>query len=63
MPLLAITADDGLASDTDSLVSAIRAAGGHEVTPRHFATDHNYSDRRIGLESVILGWLAARAGR
>lgn len=57
-PLLALTADDGLAPDTDALVSAIRAQGGHEVTAMHVATDHNWSDHRIALESTILTWLA-----
>lgn len=58
MPLLALTADDGLAPDTDALVRAIRAQGGHEVTEMHVATDHSWSDRRIALESIILTWLA-----
>jgi len=58
MPLLALTADDGLAPDTDALVRAIRTHGGHEVTEMHVATDHSWSDRRIALESIILTWLA-----
>lgn len=61
MPLLALTADDGLASDTDSLVRAIKAGGGHKVTTMHASTDHNWSDRRVALQDVILRWLAARA--
>lgn len=57
-PLLALTADDGLAPDTDALVRLIQAQGGHEVTPMHVATDHSWSDHRIALESTILIWLA-----
>jgi uncharacterized protein len=57
VPLLALTADDGLAPDTDVLVRAIQAKGGHKVTALHFATDHSWSDHRIALESEIIKWL------
>ena len=60
VPLLALTADDGLASDTDALVGAIRQRGGGNVTAIHVATDHNWSDHRIALQATILHWLAAR---
>ena len=59
IPLLAITADDGLAPDSTALVSAIAAKGGHQATVKHFATDHSFSDHRIALESEIINWLAA----
>jgi len=58
MPLLVLTADDGLARDAGALVKAIEAAGGHKATTLHFATDHSWSDRRITLESEIIKWLA-----
>ncbi|NDQ55545.1 MAG: alpha/beta hydrolase [Acidipila sp.] len=57
-PLLALTSDDGLAPDTDALVHAIEAKGGHKVTATHVATDHSWSDHRIALESAIITWLA-----
>ena len=57
-PLLALTSDDGLAPHTDRLVAAITAAGGRQVTSRHFATDHGWSDHRIRLEATIIEWLA-----
>lgn len=60
IPFLALTADDGLASDTDSLVSAIEARGGHKVTAVYVATDHNWSDHRVALQDIVLRWLAAR---
>lgn len=60
VPLLALTADDGLAPDTDSLVSAIRRSGGHDITTVHMATDHSWSDHRLALEATILRWLATR---
>jgi uncharacterized protein len=57
VPLLALTANDGLAPDTDALVRAIQGKGGHKVTALHVATDHSWSDRRILLESEIIKWL------
>jgi uncharacterized protein len=57
-PLLALTSDDGLAPDSDALVHAIEAKGGHKITTIHVATDHGWSDHRIALESAILTWLA-----
>jgi pimeloyl-ACP methyl ester carboxylesterase len=57
-PLLALTANDGLAPDTDALVKAIEAKGGHNVKTIHVATDHSWSDRRIFLESTVIDWLA-----
>ncbi|MGO9438405.1 MAG: alpha/beta hydrolase family protein [Terracidiphilus sp.] len=58
IPLLVLSADDGLAPGTDALVSAVRAKGGQKVTSVHVATDHSWSDRRICLESTIITWLA-----
>ena len=58
IPLLALTADDGLAPDAAALVKAIEAKGGHQTTVKHFATDHSFSDHRIALESEIINWLA-----
>jgi uncharacterized protein len=57
IPLLAVTADDGLAPDAAALLGAIAAKGGHQASVKHFATDHSYSDQRIALESEILNWL------
>jgi pimeloyl-ACP methyl ester carboxylesterase len=57
IPLLALTADDGLAPGTDALVRAIQAKGGHKVTALHVATDHSWSNHRIALESEIIKWL------
>ncbi len=62
-PLLVLSANDGFAGDADALVNAIHAQRGREVTTRHVATDHNWSDHRIALESTILNWLAERDSR
>ncbi|MGO9932095.1 MAG: alpha/beta hydrolase family protein [Steroidobacteraceae bacterium] len=58
IPLLALTADDNLAGNTDTLVEAIKAKGGTRVTSMHVATDHGWSDHRIALESIVITWLA-----
>jgi len=58
VPLLVLSANDGLAPETDALAHAIEAKGGHKVTAMHVATDHSWSDRRIALESTIITWLA-----
>jgi len=57
VPLLALTADDGLARDTDTLVKLIHERGGKRVEERHVATDHSWSDHRIALESIVINWL------
>jgi uncharacterized protein len=58
-PYLELTADDGLAADTDALAAAIRAKGGRQVTALHVATDHTWDDHRIALEAAVIGWLQA----
>jgi pimeloyl-ACP methyl ester carboxylesterase len=58
MPLLVLSAEDGLAPQTDSLVKAIRSNRGQNVTAIHVTTDHSWSDHRIFLESTIIDWLA-----
>jgi pimeloyl-ACP methyl ester carboxylesterase len=55
--LLVLSADDGLAPQTDALVQAIQAEGGHNVKAIHVATDHGWSDHRIFLESTVIEWL------
>jgi hypothetical protein len=55
--LLVLSADDGLAPQSDALVQAIQAEGGHNVKAIHVATDHGWSDHRIFLESTVIEWL------
>jgi len=57
IPVLAITANDHLAPQTDALVAAIKATGG-KVTAMHMETDHSYSDHRIALEGAVITWLS-----
>lgn len=60
LPLLVLTSDDGLAPGSDSLVAAVRAAGGTHVATAHVATDHSWSDARLRLEELVTAWLAQR---
>jgi uncharacterized protein len=57
IPVLAITSEDHLAAQTDTLVAAIKAKGG-KVTTIHMDTDHGYSDHRIALENAVITWLS-----
>ena len=56
-PALILTADDGLTPDNQRLAAALKSAGDSDVTEEHVATDHSYSDHRIGLESTVVRWL------
>jgi uncharacterized protein len=58
IPVLALTADDHLAAQTDSLVNAVKAKGGRQITTMHVATDHSWSDHRVALQSFVIIWLS-----
>ena len=58
VPMLALTSNDHLGPQADSLVAAVKAKGGTKVTTMHVDTDHGWSDHRIALESIIITWLA-----
>ena len=58
VPMLVLSANDGLAPQTDDLVKAIQAEGNHNVKAVHAAADHGWSDHRIFLESTIIEWLS-----
>jgi uncharacterized protein len=54
-PLLLISTT---ANETHShLVAALHAAHANRLTAVQWRTDHGFSDRRIGLARVIVGWL------
>ena len=57
IPVLAITANDHLAAQTDALAAAIKIDGG-KITVVHMDTDHSYSDHRIALERAVIDWLS-----
>ena len=56
-PVLVITSDDGTAPGSDAIVAGLAQAGDQEVSERHMATDHSYSDKRIELETAVLSGL------
>ena len=58
LPLLVLSADDGLAPAADALVTAVKAKGNQKITAIHTATDHGWSDHRIFLEATVINWLA-----
>jgi pimeloyl-ACP methyl ester carboxylesterase len=58
VPMLVLSANDGLAPQTDALVQAVQAEGNHNVKAIHAATDHSWSDHRIFLESTVIEWLS-----
>jgi Predicted hydrolase of the alpha/beta superfamily len=61
IPLLVLTADDGLAPSADALVASVRAQGGTRIQTQHFTTDHSWSDSRIALQNSIIDWLRTLA--
>ena len=63
LPLLVLSADDGLAAGTDRLAGQVRAGGSSHVTTVHVATDHSWSDARIRLETEVISWLASLPAR
>ncbi len=58
VPLLVLSANDGLAPNTDALIDAIQAKGGQKIKAVHADTDHGWSDHRIFLETTIIEWLS-----
>ena len=57
IPLLVLSADDGLAASANSVVAAVREQGGKRIQTQHFNTDHSWSDARLGLATSIVDWL------
>jgi uncharacterized protein len=58
VPMLVLSANDGLAPQTDALIQGIKAEGGSRIESTHAATDHGWSDHRIFLESTVIQWLS-----
>ncbi|CAM3065897.1 AB hydrolase-1 domain-containing protein [Sphingomonas antarctica] len=59
MPVLIVTSDDGLATMSAPLATAIGKFGKGRLHTVHLATDHSYSDARIALADLLIGWLKA----
>jgi pimeloyl-ACP methyl ester carboxylesterase len=58
-PVLILSADDGLAAQTDALAAALRQAGAKSLRVHHAATDHSWSDHRVAMEAEVIRWLDA----
>jgi pimeloyl-ACP methyl ester carboxylesterase len=56
-PVLIVTSDDGGAEPAQKLAAAIQTAGNNDVKHVHVATDHSFSDKRIELQTLMLGGL------
>ena len=61
-PVLIFTTRDRLTENNERLAKALRDLGDPDVSERLWETDDAYSDRRIALESDIVGWLEKHAG-
>jgi alpha/beta superfamily hydrolase len=57
LPILILTANDGLVTNVEPLIKQLRSLGNQRVVVMHHATDHSWSDSRIKLESWIISWL------
>jgi pimeloyl-ACP methyl ester carboxylesterase len=57
MPLLILTANDGLAPNVEPIINQMKSLGNKRVVVVHRATDHSWNDSRIALESTIIKWL------
>jgi hypothetical protein len=55
--LLVLYSQDFAKGDSIALLAAIKADGGTTVTETYVATDHQWSDHRIALESLVINWL------
>ena len=55
--LLIVTADDQNRTDMDALAAALRKNGSAALQHAAVETDHSFSDRRIALQTIVLGWL------
>jgi pimeloyl-ACP methyl ester carboxylesterase len=65
VPLLVITADDGLAAEGEALAAAVQRFDSSQparIRRLHLATDHPYSDQRIALETAVVSWLLSDFG-
>jgi pimeloyl-ACP methyl ester carboxylesterase len=55
--LLIVTADDQNRTDMNALAAALRKNGSAALQHAAVETDHSFSDRRIALQTIVLGWL------
>jgi len=56
-PVLLVEADDQNRADMEALAAALRQKRAVALEQAAVATDHNFSDRRIELQSIVIRWL------
>ena len=56
-PVLVIHSDDFLHAADAAIAASLRQGGTVRLTEAHLPTDHSYSDHRIALQRILLGWL------
>jgi pimeloyl-ACP methyl ester carboxylesterase len=56
-PVLLVEADDQNHGDMEALASALRQKGAVALEQATVATDHSFSDHRIALQTIVIGWL------
>ena len=55
--LLVLYSNDSVKAASQELIKDVRAAGGTTIAENYVVTDHSWSDHRIALESLVIGWL------
>ena len=56
-PVLLVAADDQNHADMEALAAAIRQKGSVALEDKGVETDHSFSDHRIALQTIVVGWL------
>jgi len=56
-PVLLVEADDQNHADMEALSGALRRKGAVALEHEALATDHSFSDHRIALQAIVIGWL------
>jgi pimeloyl-ACP methyl ester carboxylesterase len=62
-PVLIVAAEHGNAAQVAPLAAAFRGQRGAQVQAVTLPSDHAFADKRIGLASITVDWLAARRPR
>jgi len=60
--LLVLYSNDFVKADSQVLIKDVKAAGGTTIDEKYVVTDHSWSDHRIALESLVIGWLEGLRG-
>jgi len=56
-PVLLVEADDQNHGDMEALANALRQKGSAALEQKTVSTDHNFSDHRIELQTIVIHWL------